>query len=145
VAEANKMAHVAEEARISRESLYRSLSKEGNPRFSTLDSVLNALGMTLTVQPKQGIASQSAAPVPSVLSGEQTIATGFELNGNISITSATTGFGNVATVRNNLTLTNPTVTRPKEQFAWTYAGTLLPGFIAHATGVDQSITNTTGD
>lgn len=145
VAEAKKMANVAEAANISRESLYRTLSKEGNPRFSTLDSVLDALGMTLTVQPKQGVVSQSAPPAPSVQGGDQTIATGFDLNGNISITSTTTGFGNVATVRSNLTLTNPTTVSPREQSAWTYAGAFMPGFIAHATIAEQSTNNATGD
>lgn len=141
VAEAKKMTNVAKAANISRESLYRTLSKEGNPRFSTLDSVLDALGMALTVQPKSGIASLSA---PSAQSGEQTIATALGLSGSITITSATAGFGNLATFRNNLTLTNPTVTSPREQSASTYAGTFLPGFIAHASAADQS-TIATGD
>jgi probable addiction module antidote protein len=63
VAEANKMARVAEEAGVNRESLYKALSTEGNPRFSTLDSVLAALGMELTVKLKQTVPSQSEAPL----------------------------------------------------------------------------------
>ena len=141
VAEAKKMASVAEAANISRESLYRTLSREGNPRFSTLDSVLDALGMALTVQPKSVIASQSAR---SAQGGEQTIATALGLSSNITIASATSGFDNLATFRNNLTLTNPTVASPRERSVWTYAGTFLPGFIAHASAADQS-TIATGD
>jgi probable addiction module antidote protein len=53
VAEANKMAKVAEEAGVNRESLYKALSEDGNPRLSTLESVLKALGMSLTVQLKR--------------------------------------------------------------------------------------------
>jgi probable addiction module antidote protein len=54
VAEAQKgIAKVAAGAKVNRENLYRMLSKEGNPRLSTLGSVLNALGMDLSVTPKQ--------------------------------------------------------------------------------------------
>ncbi len=40
---------VAQESRHGRESLYKSLSKQGNPRVKTLDDILHALGMRLTV------------------------------------------------------------------------------------------------
>jgi len=40
---------VAEESRRGRESLYKSLSKEGNPRIKTLADVLSVLGMSLAV------------------------------------------------------------------------------------------------
>lgn len=52
VAEANRMARVAEGAGVNRESLYKSLSEEGNPRFDTLNSVLDTLGIALTVKLK---------------------------------------------------------------------------------------------
>lgn len=46
VAEAFKgMKRVAKEANVNRENLYRALSKKGNPRIETLDSVLGVLGM----------------------------------------------------------------------------------------------------
>jgi probable addiction module antidote protein len=46
VAEAQKgMSQLAEEADVNRENLYRALSEDGNPRLSTLGSVLDALGM----------------------------------------------------------------------------------------------------
>jgi probable addiction module antidote protein len=63
VAEANKIAKVAEEAGVNRESLYKTLSEEGNPRYSTLDSVLSALGMHLDVKLKN-VTSQQAEPSP---------------------------------------------------------------------------------
>jgi len=138
------MAHVAEEANISRESLYRALSKEGNPRFSTLDSVLNALDMTLTVQPKQPVTSRSAPPVPSSQRGQQTIATVFEVGGNATITSTvSTAFHNVATVGDTVHIA---VSTPTEQSEGIHAG-FLPGFIAYATGaIDQNtINNAIGD
>lgn len=46
VAEARAgMKALARRSRLNRESLYRALSRKGNPSISTLDSVLNALGM----------------------------------------------------------------------------------------------------
>ena len=46
VAEARQgMRRVAKEAGVNRESLYRALSKNGNPSISTLDAVLQALGI----------------------------------------------------------------------------------------------------
>ncbi len=42
---------IAEEADISRESLYRALSASGNPTLKTLIAVLNTVGMRLSVEP----------------------------------------------------------------------------------------------
>lgn len=50
VAEAQKgMSQLAEEADVNRENLYRALSEDGNPRLSTLGSVLDALGMEWSI------------------------------------------------------------------------------------------------
>lgn len=49
VAESHRMSKIAEEAGVSRESLYRTLSEEGNPRFDTLTSVLRVLGLRIAV------------------------------------------------------------------------------------------------
>ena len=49
VARAKGMTQVAKEAGLSRESLYRSLSEEGNPSFSTILKVLRAVGLKLSV------------------------------------------------------------------------------------------------
>jgi probable addiction module antidote protein len=40
---------VAEESQRGRESLYKSLSKQGNPRIKTLNDILHALGMRIAV------------------------------------------------------------------------------------------------
>lgn len=50
VAEAQGMAKVAKAAGVPRESLYRALSADGNPRFSTLQAILRAAGFKLSVQ-----------------------------------------------------------------------------------------------
>jgi probable addiction module antidote protein len=44
------MTQVAKAAGVSRESLYRALSQSGNPRLTTLNAVLQASGLKLTVQ-----------------------------------------------------------------------------------------------
>jgi probable addiction module antidote protein len=44
------VAKVAKAAGIERESLYRALSRRGNPRLSTLFAVTKAMGLTLTVE-----------------------------------------------------------------------------------------------
>ena len=55
VAEAYGMSKVAEEAGRARESLYRTLSEEGNPRLDTLTSILEVLGLRITVEPTQEV------------------------------------------------------------------------------------------
>jgi probable addiction module antidote protein len=52
VAEARQMAQVAEHAGVSRESLYRMLSRYGNPRFTSFAGVLKALGLKIAIQPQ---------------------------------------------------------------------------------------------
>lgn len=53
VARAQSLGKVAETTGLSRESLYRSLSAAGNPQFSTVERVLDALGLALRVEPKE--------------------------------------------------------------------------------------------
>lgn len=47
IARAKGMAQVAKDAGLSRESLYRALSAEGNPSFATILKVAKALGVKL--------------------------------------------------------------------------------------------------
>jgi probable addiction module antidote protein len=47
VARAHGMTKVAEDAQCGRESLYKSLSQQGNPSFETVVKVLSTLGYTL--------------------------------------------------------------------------------------------------
>ena len=51
VARARGMSEVAREAGVSRESLYRSLSTDGNPEFATVLRVIRAMGLRLSVTP----------------------------------------------------------------------------------------------
>ena len=47
IARARGMSQVARDTGMSRESLYRSLSGEGNPEFATVMKVIKALGIQL--------------------------------------------------------------------------------------------------
>jgi probable addiction module antidote protein len=51
VARARGMSDIAKETGLSRESLYRALSADGNPEFVTVIKVLQALGMRLEASP----------------------------------------------------------------------------------------------
>ena len=44
------MAALAHAAGVSRESLYRTLSRQGNPKIDTIMDLLRALGLRLTVE-----------------------------------------------------------------------------------------------
>ena len=52
VAEARRMAVVARQAGVNRETLYRTLSAEGNPSLETYEAVLRALGLEYEFKPK---------------------------------------------------------------------------------------------
>jgi probable addiction module antidote protein len=55
-ARARGMAAIAKKSKLSRESLYRALSAEGNPELTTLIKVLHALGLRLAVEPEKATA-----------------------------------------------------------------------------------------
>jgi probable addiction module antidote protein len=48
IARAKSMTQIAKDTGLSRESLYRALSGDGNPSFSTILKVIDALGLELT-------------------------------------------------------------------------------------------------
>jgi probable addiction module antidote protein len=47
IARAKSMTQIAKDTGLSRESLYRALSADGNPSFSTILKVIDALGLKL--------------------------------------------------------------------------------------------------
>lgn len=62
VIQSGSVSRVAEKAKVTRESLYRSFSATGNPTLETLSSVLNALGLKLAgVAPDTGAYAGSSA------------------------------------------------------------------------------------
>jgi probable addiction module antidote protein len=52
VAEVRGISHLAENADLNRENLYRVLSGNTFPRIDTFFKIINALGLRLTVEPK---------------------------------------------------------------------------------------------
>jgi probable addiction module antidote protein len=52
IARSKGMTQIAKDLNLARESLYRSLSKDGNPSFSTVAKVLDTLGFQLSVKQK---------------------------------------------------------------------------------------------
>ena len=44
---------LAEATNLNRESMYRMLSEDGNPRVSSLNAVLHALGLRLSITPEK--------------------------------------------------------------------------------------------
>ena len=56
IARARRMAVVAQETGLGRESLYKSLSVDGNPEFATVLKVVSSLGLRLqaTALPEDG-------------------------------------------------------------------------------------------
>jgi probable addiction module antidote protein len=51
IARAKGMSQLARETGLGRESLYKALSPSGNPEFSTIMKVVNALGLRLHATP----------------------------------------------------------------------------------------------
>ncbi len=58
IARAKGMAQIARQAGLGRESLYKALSPEGNPEFTTVLKVVRALGLRLHAVPAKGTAER---------------------------------------------------------------------------------------
>jgi len=52
-AQGDSMSMLAKKSQLNRESLYRMLSKRGNPRLTSIRSVLDAMGWQLTINDKR--------------------------------------------------------------------------------------------
>ena len=52
IARSKGMAQIAKDLNLARESLYRSLSQDGNPSFTTIVKVLDNMGFQLSVKQK---------------------------------------------------------------------------------------------
>ncbi len=59
IAKARGMAQIAKDSGIGRESLYKALRADANPRFDTISRVCKALGVKLVAQPVE-------APAPTL-------------------------------------------------------------------------------
>lgn len=52
-AQGGQMTDLARKTKLSRENLYRILSKKGNPKLTNIISLLNAVGFQLSVAPQK--------------------------------------------------------------------------------------------
>jgi probable addiction module antidote protein len=60
VAEAHGgMSAVSQKAQLNRESLYRMLSKKGNPEIKSIFTLLDSMGLKLTIEPSKRAARSS--------------------------------------------------------------------------------------
>jgi probable addiction module antidote protein len=60
VAEAHGgMAAIAEKAKLNRESMYRMLSKKGNPEIKSILNLLHSMGLKMSIEPKIKVAKGS--------------------------------------------------------------------------------------
>lgn len=55
VARARGMTQIARDADMSRESLYKALTADGNPEFATIMKVLHAMGFRLNVEREKAV------------------------------------------------------------------------------------------
>jgi probable addiction module antidote protein len=56
VAEAHGgMAAVSEKAKLNRESMYRMLSKKGNPEIKSILTLLHSMGLKISIEPKMKV------------------------------------------------------------------------------------------
>jgi probable addiction module antidote protein len=60
VAEAHGgMAAVSEKAKLNRESMYRMLSKKGNPEIKSILTLLHSMGLKMSIEPKMKVVKGS--------------------------------------------------------------------------------------
>ncbi|HEV2916636.1 MAG TPA: addiction module antidote protein [Candidatus Babeliales bacterium] len=57
------IAHLSEETHLNKQNLYRMLSKNGNPRLTSLKTVLHAIGFEMDIHPLE----QTTAKIPKHL------------------------------------------------------------------------------
>lgn len=53
VARAHSFQRISKKTKLGRESLYKAVSKKGNPKLSTLASILEAMGLKISIEPKK--------------------------------------------------------------------------------------------
>src|SRR5688572_1913595 len=68
VAESRGIAQVAQKADLNRESLYKMLSDQGNPRLSSMLAVFEAVGLQIQVKPlRRGVSAIRGTVIPTLV------------------------------------------------------------------------------
>lgn len=65
IARARNMSQLARDTGLTREGLYKALSPEGNPTFTTVVKVAKALGLQITLQTQHNSPSEDKLPTTS--------------------------------------------------------------------------------
>lgn len=71
VAESRGISQVALDAELNRESLYKMLSDQGNPRLSSMLAVFEAIGVQIQVKPLKSDNTTKATVTPSLVEIEE--------------------------------------------------------------------------
>ena len=123
VIEARKgIAKVAAQAKVNRESLYRTLSEAGNPRLSTLNSIWGVLGFEVQFKPKVR---------PTATLGSHLVPTAY-------VAAATAEFQNLATSAGGFKTTlTPASAQVVGQIV---VDQVSDGFMASVAGSNQQLT-----
>lgn len=141
VAESRRMAVVAVEAGVNRESLYKSLSEDGNPRLATYDSILSALGLDYDIKPKQVAVFGSSEPSPKTK--EHQDATSVRINFETGNTLQSAGLSFSNDIRVTVTPVVPEPTTPSLFPEWTFETTPLGVSEANNSQDEQDATMAT--
>ena len=62
IARAQNMSRLARDAKLDRAGLYKALSEEGNPSFTTVMKITRALGLRLRLEPEERVARSAGSP-----------------------------------------------------------------------------------
>ncbi len=74
IARARNMSRLARDAKLDRAGLYKALSEEGNPSFTTVMKITRALGLRLRLEPEDslGESATSSTEDESLVSASRT-------------------------------------------------------------------------
>ncbi len=63
IARARNMSRLARDANLDRAGLYKALSEDGNPSFTTVMKITRALGLRLRLEPEERVERSTASSV----------------------------------------------------------------------------------
>ncbi len=125
----DRMASFAKKTGVAREALYRALSNEGNPTLSTLNSILDELGVQTVFVPKADIETQ-VTPIVTLAAKTSGFHIGGEIVANDSpvkiIGTIGTGMLCNVTIQSNVGPSNTLQPEQGNEESWRYKTMLQP-------------------
>ena len=127
VAKASNVSRVAKEAGVQRETLYRSLSQQGNPTLETFTSILSVLGVGIKFVAK-GRSEQAIRPLKGGVKGGESIFRKFTKDARPSSSrfAVTEPWGEGATTVRFEFLPRPRIENPEDSEVAEAPGAQLP-------------------